>query len=400
MNREYLFKFASKNLSTHKLRAMLTITGMVIGISAIIFLVSFAFGVENLVTKEITSGNAYELIDVGTGNSQIVKLTDDTINRIREIGGVENALTVTNLAAKLKKSSDTSTDISLFGTSPEYMEWSGENIRWGQPLSQEDTAVNQAIISDSLLNFLELSEAQEALGKNIQVDIIVPEELSKNRESKVYENNMFNIVGITSAESPAVYVLNSSLSGLELQNYSQAKVKVSSAEQIDKVRKQIENMGLKTEYVGETVSQIKQVFSFFEIILGSFGLIALIVASLAMFNTLTISLLERTKEVALLKILGMKKKSIESLFLIEAIIMSAIGGLIGILVGIAFSSIANSIVNSIAQRSGGEAVQIFAHPYWFILAVMFFSIIVGFLTGIYPAKRATRINALDVMRYE
>ena len=78
-----------------------------------------------------------------------------------------------------------------------------------------------------------------------------------------------------------------------MQNYSQFKVEVDSKDYVPAVRKQIENMGLKTQYVGDTVEQINQVFNVFRGILAAFGLVVLFVATLGMFNTLTISLLVR-----------------------------------------------------------------------------------------------------------
>lgn len=395
-----MLKLAGKNLLSHKLRTILTIAGMVIGISAIIFLVSFAFGVEKIVTKEITSGNAYQLIDIGTGNSQIVKLNDDITNQIKQIPNIKSLETISNLAAKVKNEDGSSMDASLFGTTTKYMDWSGISVKWGENIKGDNPNPNDAVISTALFKFLNISSVEQILGKQVKLDVTVPKSFRENGESTLYENKVYNIIGVRESESPSIYVSINSFSEFDLKNYSQAKVEISSPLDEEKTRKQIENLGLRTEYVGATVSQINEVFRFFEIILGSFGLIALIVASLAMFNTLTISLLERTREVALLKILGMKKKVIETLFLAEAIMMGIIGGTAGIIMGIIFSDVANYLLNSYALRSGGQAARVFVHPFWFIVVVMLFSILVGFLTGIYPAKRATRVDALDVMRYE
>lgn len=395
-----MLKFAGKNLLSHKLRTVLTIIGMVIGISAIVFLVSFAFGVKKIVTKEITSGNAFQLIDIGTGNSQIIKLTDDVVNQIKQIPNIKSLETITNLAAKVKNEDGSNTDASLFGTTSKYMNWSGINIKWGENIKDDNSNSNDAVISTALFKFLNVSSAEQILGKQIKLDAIVPKDFLENGEGKVFEDKIYNIIGVTESESPSIYVSKNSFADFNLKHYSQTKVEINSPQDEEKTRKLIENLGLKTEYVGETVSQINEVFRFFEIILGSFGLIALIVASLAMFNTLTISLLERTREIALLKILGMKKKAIESLFLTEAIVMGLIGGILGIILGIIVSDFANYLLNLFALKSGGQAIKIFVHPFWFVIVIMLFSILVGFLTGIYPAKRASRINALEIMRYE
>ena len=401
MDRKYLAKFASKNLLSHKLRTFLTVVGMVIGVSAITFLIAFAFGVERIVTSEITGGNAFELVDIGTGNSQIINLNDENIGKIRQISGISSLHTTSNLAAIAKKPDGSSADISCFATTPEYMQWSSVEIKWGDPLPAEfsDEVDGSVVVSSGLTDYLGIGSPDQTLGKKIMLDLVLPTDLT-GKDKQTLENQEFSIVGVIKNDTPAVYTRVENLKQSSATNYSQAKAEVKNEKDIEKVRIQVENLGFRTEYVGETVTQVERVFSFFKIILGGFGLIAMIVAALAMFNTLTISLLERTKEIALLKILGMKRKDISYLFLTEAIAMGVIGGILGVVAGIITSNIANSIFNHFAIKSGGEPVLVFAFPLWFVGAVFIFSVIVGFLTGIYPARRAMRINALDVMRYE
>jgi hypothetical protein len=169
---------------------------------------------------------------------------------------------------------------------------------------------------------------------------------------------------------------------------------------VESTRKQIENIGFSTEYVGDTVSEISQVFTLFRVILGAFGLIAMIVAALGAFNTLTISLLERVREVGLFKALGMRNKDVYKLFLAESIIIGITGGLIGLFFGTMLGNLINVILSFLAQKSGAEQIQIFITPWTFSLSVAGFSIIVGFLTGWYPSRRAVKINPLDALKYE
>ena len=119
-----------------------------------------------------------------------------------------------------------------------------------------------------------------------------------------------------------------------------------------------------------------------------------------MFNTLTISLLERMKEVALLKILGMKKRDISIIFLTESIIFGIFGGFIGIIIGFGLGGIISSIFNAYALRAGGNRIELFYAPLWFIIVMVAFSVGVGLLTGLYPSRRASRVAPLDVIRYE
>jgi putative ABC transport system permease protein len=159
-------------------------------------------------------------------------------------------------------------------------------------------------------------------------------------------------------------------------------------------------MGLKTQYVGDTVEQINQVFNVFRGILSAFGLVVLFVAMLGMFNTLTISLLERIKEIALMKMLGMRRKDINRIFLTESMMLGLFGGVLGLLLGIISGKAANSILNHYAISRGAEAAVVFYSPTRFIIVIVLLSLIIGFLTGLYPARRAMKVKPLDVLRYE
>ncbi|MFA5157617.1 MAG: FtsX-like permease family protein [Patescibacteria group bacterium] len=397
MDKKFLFKLAVKNLLAHRLRTVLTLAGIIIGISSVVFLISFGSGIQKLVTQQITGGDAFQLIDVGTGNSQIIKLNSETIDKIAKIQFVSSAETITNLGAKAKNG-DNTMDTAFFATNEKYLDWSGKKIRYGRSLSSDN---KQAVVNTSYLAFITKDNPESTLGKKINFDVIIPKELAKSGESDTKANQDFEIVGIIKDDSsPSVYVNAGAVSGWELLTFSQAKVRVTDRSKVDNIRANIEGFGLKTQYVGDTVSQVEQVFSVFKIVLGSFGFIAFLVALLGMFNTLTISLLERVKEVALMKILGMNKKNIQSLFMAEAVTLGIIGGAIGIIWGVVLGLTANAILNAFALRAGGDPVSVFYYPFSLIMTVVLIAVLVGFITGIYPARRAAQVNALDVLRYE
>jgi len=400
MDKKFLIKFAFKNLMMHRSRTILTILGVTVGISAIVFLVAFAFGIEKLVTGEVTKGNAYKLIDVGTGSVQALRINEEVVNQFRQISQVKSTEPTINIAGKAKDQ-DRAMDVTFSGTSDKYLEWSGLATKWGTGLDSSEI-VKPIVINSALLKFLPELNNQTVLGKEILFDLVIPKELTSNDAVKI-NDAQFTVVGIIPDGSIATaYAKYSDVLELGAVNFSQIKVESQSdnKERIETIRKQIENLGYKTQYVGDTVAQIEQIFQIFKIILGSFGLIALIVAALGMFNTLTISLLERTKEVALLKILGMRRKDISAVFLAEAVSIGVFGGAVGVFAGYLVGLGANSLFNYFALKSGGESVSVFMFPTWFMLSIWLFAVLLGIFTGIYPARRATKINALDVLRYE
>jgi len=397
MDRIFLFKLSLNNLFSHKLRTYLTFGAIAVGIAAIVFLVSFAYGLQKMVTETVTGGDAFKLIDVGTENSQIIKLNDDALNKIREIANVSEVQTIINAGAK-EVSDSKEVDSAFYGTTNKYIEWTGLKTRWGGTFSKDGS--REAIVNTGFLEALSI-DPEKAVGRELSLDVVIPKEIAKEDKYLTQKDQKFNIVGvIRDKNAPQVYVQQSDLVAQGADKFSQAKVQVSDPNKVAEVRKQIENLGLKTQYVGDTVTQIDQLFRIFKVVLASFGLIALVVATLGMFNTLTISLLERTKEVALMKILGMKRRDIRTLFLTESVLISTTGGVLGIILGVILSKFANLILNQIAVNSGGDPVTIFVFPFWFIVTVIIFSFAIGFFTGLYPARRAERVDALDVLRYE
>lgn len=397
MDKLFMLKFAFRNLKLHRLRAILTLLGVIIGISAIVFLISFAYGIEKLVTNEVTSGDAFRLIDVGAGNSAIITLTDTTASKIKELGNVKDINSMTSIGAK-SKIGDKSMDISFYGVSSGYLDKSGIKVSKGTNLSSKEKEI---LVNTAFVKFWDSNSSEDILKKSAIFDIIIPKELIGKSDNAQALDQSYRVVGIINDDSsPKVYTDFDNLRKLGIASYSQFKVEVNSKDDVSQIRKQIENMGLKTQYVGDTVSQINQVFGIFKVILAAFGLVTLIVAVLGMFNTLTISLLERIKEIALMKMLGMRKKDINNIFLTESVMLGLSGGIFGLILGIFAGRVVNLILNHYAKNMGGETVSIFYAPASFIITIVIISLLIGFLTGLYPARRAIKVKPLDVLRYE
>ncbi len=267
------------------------------------------------------------------------------------------------------------------------------------PLSPQ--AKKEAVVNLSMLKVLGIKET-EAVGKTFSTSFVVVEDLLENSKEKVEsEASTYTIVGIIPDDkSPVFYVPFIDLRGLGIVNYSQVKVSVKSQTGLDKVRKTIEGLGYTTHSVADTVNQINSLFATARTVLALLGMVALAVASLGMFNTLTISLLERTREVGLMKAMGMKSSEVQELFLTESMIMGFFGGLLGIAIGFLGGKLIGLLLSAFSLAKGVGIVDISFIPGLFIAAVIFLSLTVGLITGIYPARRATKISALNALRYE
>ena len=129
-------------------------------------------------------------------------------------------------------------------------------------------------------------------------------------------------------------------------------------------------------------------------------MIALIVSAIGMFNTMTITLLERTEEIGIMKAIGASKSDISLMFIMESTLMGFLGAVGGVGIGYIGGLVINILINAVATRFGGEAVSLFYSPLWFVMTVIGFGAFVGFLTGVFPARSASRIDALDALRYK
>jgi len=155
-----------------------------------------------------------------------------------------------------------------------------------------------------------------------------------------------------------------------------------------------------TRSVVDTVEQINSLFSTLRTALLLLGMVALAVAALGMFNTLTVSLLERTREVGLMKALGMKSAEVKELFLTESMVMGLFGGVLGIILGVVLGKLLGLVLSLAAFSQEVGFIDVSYIPLPFVLTVVLLSLLVGITTGIYPARRATKISALNALRYE
>jgi putative ABC transport system permease protein len=135
-------------------------------------------------------------------------------------------------------------------------------------------------------------------------------------------------------------------------------------------------------------------------VLAVFGGIALTVSAIGMFNTMTVTLLERTAEIGVMRTIGASSRDIVVLFVAEAVIVGFLGGVVGILIGAGIGESLNFVLGLVAKKFGGDAVSLFRYPIGFLVFIALFSGAVGLITGLFPARRAAKINPLDAIRYK
>lgn len=397
MRRSYLLKLALKNIGAHRLRSTLTTMGVAIAVGFVVFLISLGYGLQRISTQQIANLEALQIIDVTPGKSKIIKIDDGTIEKFQHLSNVETALAQVSMVGKMTYKSSTAESV-IYGKNIEYINLEAAGLASGSlyDSNQDD----EMLVNLSALKQLGIKDSKTAIGEVMHLKITVSPEFTDKEEPQTKEGD-FKIVGVLQNESsPYVYIPLEKFKSFGVTKYSAAKVKVTNKNYTDGAKKQLENLGFKAATLKETVDQINQFFSIFQLILLSFGAVAVLVAALGMFNTLTISLLEKTREISFMKVLGTESRDIWKLFLSEAIIIGTIGGGFGIAGGMLLGAGLNNFLFDLAQKTGNKPVQIFYTPIGFVAVVFGIALFLSVLTGIYPSWRASRIDPLEAMRYE
>jgi putative ABC transport system permease protein len=195
-------------------------------------------------------------------------------------------------------------------------------------------------------------------------------------------------------------VLRSNSDSASLTSYSNATVRVRTPEQVAAVEEAIKQMGYGAFSLLDATRNLRRVFAVIDLFLGIFGSLALAVASLGIINTLVMAILERRREIGILKALGAGDHDVRRLFFAEAGSMGVIGGAAGVLLGWLMGLAINFGTNVYLRRQGLPAETVCAVPWWLVAGAIAFSVLVSLAAGLYPASRAARLNPVEALRYE
>lgn len=397
MKINYITFLSLSSLKTRKLRSILTIFGVAIGIALIVFLISLGSGIQRLIENRVSNVEELTLIDVMQGEASLLAMDDSAVDSISELNGVVAVSPSLKYSAQInyKKSS---TDIALYGIKPDFTELEGVRISTGENIQSHD-GEPVIVLSNSAASLIGFVNLEDTIGQEIELIVYQSNQLSNSPITKTVK-----IIGITKEdEEPIAYVPISylkSISELNNEKYDMIRVKVENQGDMENIKQTLIMTGYQIDTVADTIGKIDRFFLIIELIVGGIGAIAIIVASLGSLNTLTVSLLERTKEIGLLKALGATGKDVYRLFIIESLVIGVAGGIIGFIFGIVFGEVSNYVLNIVAQRYGGEAIDIFHTPFLLIIIICVVVLLISILIGMYPAKRAAKINILDALKHE
>ena len=183
-------------------------------------------------------------------------------------------------------------------------------------------------------------------------------------------------------------------------SYASLTVRAKSPSQVEGIETAIKNMGFSAFSLLDATRNLRLFFAVFDLLLAIFGSLALAVATLGIINTLVMAILERRREIGVLKALGAADRDVKQLFFVEAGVMGLLGGTLGVGFGWLIGRAVTWGTNIYLRRQNLPPAHVFSVPWWLVLGAIAFAIIVSLAAGLYPATRAARLNPVEALRYE
>jgi putative ABC transport system permease protein len=406
-------RIALRGLSANKLRSALTMLGIIIGVAAVITLLSVGQGVQTLVTSSLESIGT-NLLFVFPGNIQSMgagaRFTTAAYLTLRDADAIRNEVAnITAIAPSLQGTADveygkTTIRTTLIGTTPEYGPVRNYQPADGTFLTPEHqaTGARVAVLGWRLASKLFPPDVYP-IGQTIKINRIPFRVIGvlKEKGGGSFGSQDDVVMVPLSVAQQRLYPNRRSPAGEPL--ISVIDVQVDSQKHMDSVAAGITDVlrqlhRLKPEddndftviSQADLISIFGQITGVLTIFLGAIAGISLLVGGIGIMNIMLVSVTERTREIGIRKAVGAKRRDILLQFLIEALVLSLIGGAFGIMLGIAGALVVDRLSADLTTVITPQA----------ILLATGFSAAVGLFFGIYPASRAARLNPIEALRYE
>lgn len=444
------FEQSFSNLWRRKLRTFLTTFGVIIGIGALVCMIAYGKGIQKNIAESFTQMELFNYISVftdstlsrlGVRDSQAQKgpdtdseaiLDDGALEKIKGIRGVDVVFADVRFPAAVRFN-DNEEFVLVQVLSAELASSKLMKLRSGTSYGSDEA--NSLIISDSLLSRLKVKDFDSVLGREIAISTlsfdfgqIDPMDIASlfrgERLPFARETYTFTIAGIAERMGfggPAllrsdVFVPQGTARGLKKlpfsnlwdlfqspsgrKGYSLVNVKLSSPRFVDPVKTEIQNMGFRTFALMDQFEELKRGFLIMDAVLAVIGMIAIVVASLGIVNTMVMSILERYAEIGIMKAVGASDRDVKKIFFFETSIIGFLGGVFGLALGWLVSGLINYVVNAFLTGEGIPFIQFFSFPWWLCAGAISFAILVSLVAGIYPAVRAARVDPVVALRHD
>jgi len=393
-----LIKMAIKSIVTNKIRSFLTMLGIIIGIASVIILVAMGQGSTQSVQNSIESMGT-NLITVNITAGQNKEVSNDELNELKTKPGIKDiSPTISSGNTNISAGGQTATT-TVQAVEPNYETIKNTPVQSGRFIDQDDldNRYYSAVVGIDVAT--ELFNSTDVIGQTVNVNGIP-----------------FNIVGVLksqgtstngSADDTILLPLTTAQRLLKSTQIKTFYVEASSSDSVNTAMQYLElfldtKYGLAVSSSSTVTNQYYRVMNQTSLLqtatstsqtmtneLAGIACISLLVGGIGIMNIMLVSVMERTREIGIRKALGAKRKAILLQFLIEAVVVSGIGGILGVLIGVGGSELLHTLNNTAIALSSSV-----------ILASFAFSVTVGVVFGLYPASKASKLSPIDALAHE
>lgn len=388
------FNLALKSIWGNKMRSFLTMLGIIIGVAAVIILVSLVNGYMSYMTESFASMGTNRITVNATNISTRSVTADDMYEFFDENAELFEQLSPTvSINGRVKSSQDTMDATSIMGVSEGYLDILDEEMEVGRFLHYSDIVGYLKVCVLGYYPAVELfGTANEAIDQTVKINGqaykvvgVIQRQDEENWEDGGSDDVLYLPYSTATKLSRSTYINNYTFTVRDVNQASEAKEAIEAYLYTIFKTEDLYSVTAMSEMLDELNSMIDMMSG----VLGGIAGISLLVAGVGVMNIMLVSVTERTREIGIRKSLGAKKRTIMTQFVIEAAVTSMIGGLIGIVLGMIGSVVGGNLLGISAAPSMGAILLSFG-----------VSVAIGLIFGYMPANRAAKLNPIDALRSE
>ncbi len=417
------------NLGRRKGRAALTLAGVIVGVAALVLMVALGLGLRRAVLSLFQAEDSLRTIAVmrvksdpgdkesaeGLGallglGGQLMPVTEKDLEELRAIPGVRMALPDFNLVLRVTVESPgggrKNSAFEVGGAAPEERDRYASALVYGG--LWKDPEERACLLPTNFVSRLGLSPAQ-VIGAKVRFRALVGGEEGEAEDEPytvagVVESKKFGLLGnriyLPMNQAAALYEKKGGnpLMPARKGAWLQAEVRVTDPAVAEEVARRLKSAGYTTISASDLTGVVNVIFLILEGVLACIGAIGLLVSLFGIANTMATAVLERTREIGIMKALGARNRDVGRLFLSE----SAAIGLLGGAIGLAGAFLLGTLLDAVARRAfklEGD-IHLFHFPWWLAAGSVVFSVMVSVMAGWLPARRAARMEPVAALRYE